>query len=301
MIYTRIWRRLLLGAALAAATAVADPTGELPAVTVEGRHPVIEQRAATWVTRLLEHQSTLESLSRWTVPICPLVGGLSREAGEYVLARLTHQMQKVGALVAGEHCDVNLFVIATPQPETFLRAWRHKDPRLYGDGYEPRIKRFLADGRPVKVWRNVTHESPGAADSAQDIPAAGLSGNYGGARATQSYIATRLTFTEVRTYASVIAVVDPRALNGLSLSALADYIVFTTLAEVDPDAHVDGAPSILSLFRHGRYDPSAPTELTEWDVAFLQGLYHTDPRTTLQRVDIARHMAGQLNGATGSP
>ncbi len=287
---------LLVCCALGCA-ALAAEVGDLPNVQVEGQRSVIARRAETLVSQLFAHQTTAESLSRWNVPICPLVGGLPRASGEYLLQRLSLRILAVGAVAAPAPCAVNLFVVVTADPEQLLRAWRRKDPRLYGTGYEPQIRRFLADRRPVRVWRNITHDSPGAVSSAQDVPAAALGSGFAGARATQSYSASRLVYTEVRVYDSVIAVVDPRALTGLSLDALADYLTLMTLAEIDPNATAEGVSSVLSLFAHGVYDPEAPTALTPWDLGFLQALYSSDARGTTQRAVITQSITDAIAGA----
>jgi hypothetical protein len=279
---------------------VATPTTDAPAtldeVTVEStRRRTLEHSAHHFVHELTH--ALPESLSRWSVPVCPLVAGFPRADGNWLLARLSQRIREVGAPLAAESCEPNLYIVVTADPAAFLKAWRKRDQRLYGDGYEARIRRFVADERAVRVWHNVSFDSPTAGLNATDSPAASLPGKFGDARLTQSYSATRLQYTEVRGFATVIAIVDPRSLAGLPLGALGDYLVMTALTELDPDTRIEGVPSILSLFRNGRYDATAPTEWSAWDAAFLKGLYSSDPRETTQRSVIATRIVEAVGGS----
>lgn len=280
-----------------AVSADLDPA-TLPEVTVSAPRAVIERRADRWVTSLTARQSPRESLSRWSVPVCPLVAGLPRAAADVLLYHLTHRYRAIGAAMADEHCrEPNLYVIATTDPVRFLHAWARKDARLYGGAPPRAIDRFVNDPRPIRVWRNVTHDSPGAVGGATDLPSAGIGQQFSGARATQSYIATRLAYTEVRVYDSELVLVDLKALEGVTLATIADYVTLVTAAEVDPDVRVDGVGTVLSLVRRDGIDPSAPTELTPWDLSFLTALYATDPRETMQRAAMTERMVGGLTGA----
>jgi hypothetical protein len=84
--------------------------------------------------------------------------------------------------------------------------------------------------------------------------------------------ATRLRSNVYRQLSRVITVVDARQTAGLSLAQVSDYLAFVTLADVDPEANLSAFPSILNLF-----NPQAEhlAGLSDWDVAFLDGLYST--------------------------
>ena len=295
-------RLLLLAPGLARAEA-ADPatSGVLPDIEVYSGREALERQANRFVTELLAPQRPQESLSKWTTPVCPLVAGLSREAGETLLRALTTTWQSAGVPLAGEHCDANLYVIATTDPGTFLKKWQGHDRRLFGHASPSKIHRFETDPRPVRVWRNVTTDSPGAAVSAADVPAAGIGQQFAGARATRSYSASRLVYTEVRVFASTIAVMDLKKLEGVPYATLGAYLALVTAAEIDPHAPVHGASTILSLMSPSGIDRSAPTSLTAWDLAFLRGLYATDARVTTQRSMIAERIVRDMAGGATEP
>src|ERR1700730_1745363 len=98
-----------------------------------------------------------ESLERWTyAPVCPLVAGLNKEQGEFILARLSQIAKTAGAPLAPEKCKPNFFVIASSDPEPKLKklADRHAGEAFnYETG--PQLKKFVETSRPIRVWYNV--------------------------------------------------------------------------------------------------------------------------------------------------
>ena len=85
---------------LGGSAAAMDP-GQLPEVEVHAGREALERQADRFVTELLAPQRPQESLSKWTTPVCPLVAGLSREAGETLLRALTTTWQSAGVPLAG--------------------------------------------------------------------------------------------------------------------------------------------------------------------------------------------------------
>ena len=71
-----------------------------------------------------------------------------------------------------------------------------------------------------------------------------------------------------------IIIVDARRVGSVQLAALADYISMVALAQINPNAQVGGYPTIMGLFAARPANESAPTAMTEWDLGFLDGLYH---------------------------
>ncbi|MGA7539824.1 MAG: hypothetical protein WBW93_13775 [Steroidobacteraceae bacterium] len=96
-----------------------------------------------------------ETLWRWNTPVCPLVAGLPRPLGEFILRRISKAAADAHAPLAGKVCHPNLFVIGTNAPDLLLKRWLEREPLMYDtrNGGEP-IKRFLESKRPVRVWYN---------------------------------------------------------------------------------------------------------------------------------------------------
>ena len=75
-------------------------------------------------------------LARWGVPpVCPLVSGLARQDGEYILERLSEVARVAGVPLAGEHCRPNLYILVTAQPEDLLRGMERRN-RPFTFGYD---------------------------------------------------------------------------------------------------------------------------------------------------------------------
>ncbi|MFO0284729.1 MAG: hypothetical protein ACK51C_00355, partial [Brevundimonas sp.] len=67
-----------------------------------------------------------------------------------------------------------------------------------------------------------------------------------------------------------------------SLAQLADYVAMVSLAQIDPNAQTDGYASILNVFAM----PDSAEGLTEWDRAYLAGLYNSEQNL---RSSVANH------------
>src|SRR5262249_11404471 len=68
-------------------------------------------------------------------------------------------------------------------------------------------------------------------------------------------------------------IVDARQLQGVSFEALADYLAMVTLAQLSPTADTSGFSTILNLFTARDQGRPIPAAMTDWDVAYLHGLY----------------------------
>jgi hypothetical protein len=206
------------------------------------------------------------------MPMCPLVAGLPREDGEYVLTRLSQIAASAGAPLAPDHCKPNFFVVVTSEPDALLKAWSKRDVRMFENGDDhgyTEIRKFLDARVPVRAWYNAEiYNSDGT-----PLRYEGL-GVLKGFRVTSYAVATHIRFNTVRDLASVIVLIDAPRARGISFGQLGAYVAMVGLAQIKSDAKVSDTPSILQLFSDaGR---PAPKGLTQWDQAFLKGLYHTE-------------------------
>jgi len=96
---------------------------------------------------------------------------------------------------------------------------------------------------------------------------------------------TRLTLQAVEGLSQAVIVLDANRINGMTLGQLADYIAMVGLVDLDIDADLAQAPTILRLFAPP--EDARPKGLTDWDQAFLSAAYHTDQRSLDQREVIA--------------
>jgi len=81
--------------------------------------------------------------------------------------------------------------------------------------------------------------------------------------------ASRLTTQIVDNLTRAIVIVDVDQVSDVSVLQLADYIAMVSLAQIDPKADTSGYATILNVFDA----PEISDSLTDWDLAYLDGLY----------------------------
>ncbi len=301
-----------------AAVSDASPSGKLAEVTVTAQK--LARRISKFVNQIAAPENGGNAgLARWQAPpACPLVSGLPRQDGEFILERLSEIGHAAGAPMAGEHCHPNLYILVTARPEDLLRGMEKRN-RPFTFGYDTSfyppmptpagvVDAFIKTPRAVRVWYNSTAKDawgkPLGYCSEMQLREATCLQVRGGfddcsnpppALATQfrqcgSAVAggTHLAFNSIWTFSRVFVIVDRTQLQGVKLGQLADYVAMVGLAKIKPGAHLGDAPTILKLFDGA--PQAAPTGMTDWDQSFLKGLYTTEQRSTLQRGQIARAM-----------
>jgi hypothetical protein len=229
-----------------------------------------------------------DTLWRWEDKICPLVAGLNKPQGEFVLARLSQIAKSVGAPLGSETCKPNFYVIVASDPELLLKRWWKRDPDLFAGEKGANVKRFLATPRPIRVWYSAdTRAADGNfiiglmdATSTRSHPYL----NEPIVNVRPSFLGSRLTVSAKRTIWSVIIVVDAKRVGSLNFGQLTDYIGLIGLAQINLDKPLDDAPTILKLFSVP--EDARPAEMTAWDRALLHGLYSTNPTDRVQTSQI---------------
>jgi hypothetical protein len=278
---------LLCCASANAQSTTAAPAPHLDTITVEAaRHrEVVERQVKAFVAQIAAKPYD-SSLARWqtVVPICPLVAGLSREDGEYILARVSKIAAAAGAPLAPEHCKPNLYIVVSADPDALLKAWNKRDVRMFGDESDQggtKIRKFLNSNSPIRVWYNAELYSE------EGTPLGNAEGRVN-LRAT----ATRIAFNETRDLTSALIMVDGPRARGVSFGQIASYIAMIGLAEIRAEADVANAPTILQLF--SRPGNERPSGLSTWDEAFLKALYHTEHTDKQQLAEIKTAMVQEI-------
>jgi len=105
-------------------------------------------------------------------------------------------------------------------------------------------------------------------------------------------LGSRITSNVAESLTGAVVLVDTRAAAGVTVAQLADYIAMTSFSKPDLEADLGKTESILQLFT---VEPqNRPQGLTEWDQAFLRGLYRISYTPKQQRTSIATRMVGEL-------
>ena len=283
------------------AVAAAQPSDS---VTIEAQRHEREQRRLQvdqFVTSAVVHHVG-ESLMRWGTPVCPLVGGMTREQGEFVLERFSQSARNAGVPLAPEKCTANLFILVSPRAAQILKELPEKRPALFDttNGLGG-LQHFVLTDRPIRVWYNsqnkgdlsaalyIVAEFLGSSPSVGGAFGPGPLAGAGGA-ATGGYEMpnSRLLFTVTKSIYSAVIIVDQTRIKSLNVGQLADYVTMVGLAEINLDRTITSAPSILRLFS----EPSqAPIDgMSRWDQALLKSLYSTSAESVMQISDMETQM-----------
>ena len=272
-----------------ASSGSADPP---VAVTIEAQRyrEQLRQEVNEFIHATIVKPHRDESLLRWDSPVCPLVAGMKREEGEFVLRRLSEVARAAKAPLAGEKCTANLFVIVARNPSQFLQLWWQHDRRLFNTlhGIAP-VERFIETPRAVRVWYNDYAVDPASGSEIGTLLVQSVGPPGAG---TRSYpgkmlppVGSRLTYNMVRSIGSAIVIIDAQKVTELNFGQLADYVSLISLVEINPDKDVGEAPSILKVF--GEQDSSPPPQgLSIWDQALLHAIYTTTQKERMQLSEI---------------
>jgi hypothetical protein len=242
-----------------------------------------------------------DSLWRWKAEVCPVVAGLNKQLGEYVLFRVSQIARKVGAPLGSETCEPNFYVIVSDDPALLLSKWWKRSPDLFGGEQGAKVKQFLDTPRPIRVWYNADTQGAdgnfvtGLLD--ETSTRARPFNNEFVVNVRPSFLGSRITVSATRNIYSVIVVVDSNKVGGLDLGPLADYIGVIGLAQINLDKQLGDAPTILKLFTAP--EETRPTAMTAWDRALLHALYSTRQTERIQTSQMETVALREIESARG--
>jgi hypothetical protein len=270
----------------APAASAETPSTHVPAVSESTEDSdALERRVAAFVRAVTRNSgmSGEGSLVRWNTPICPLVAGLTAEDVKIISDRLAQIGASAGAPLARAPCQPNFVIIAASEPDRVLTAWYARDKGLFGDATPAQIEEFLgtSQSRPVRVWYNIDTGRKSGTRNGHFIP----SNN----RAESSAFVGNAIFD----FSSIFAIIDSRRTQHTAINQLADYVAMLGLTDVDLDADIGNAPSILALF--GPSGENQPSGLGRWDTVFLKALYRSDQASRAQRFDITERVFHEIS------
>jgi hypothetical protein len=276
-----------------AATSSANKSESLDGVTVTARRAELAKRVSEFVNQIAATENE-EGLPRWNVPVCPLVIGLPREEGEFMVERVSEVARAAGARFGHVHCHPNLFIIVSADPKKLLGGMTKRTAQLVFAGVSPSvIEEFIATPRAARVWYRTAMETANGRPLGDTYPVARLPGPFEGAPVMQDNDpSTHIKFNVIYEFYVVTVVVDQTRLPAISVGQFADYIAMVSLADLKPRARLGDAPTILKLFDGA--PQAAPTGMTEWDQAFLKSLYATEQKSKLQRSQVAQAMVREI-------
>lgn len=268
----------------AIAHAANDP---LETVEVTASREKMRREIQTFVHKVTRLEG--EFVGRWGVLVCPMVVGVSDSQAQFVQHRLIEvqdaaRKRKPGP---GAKCRPNLFVIITDEADAVLADWKVRDPGMFRWKSREGVSRSGGAG-PVRTWHNAIEEpADGSAATGSRLHADLPSGK------SSCPLLGRLAAGCWEHITAVVVLVDAKATGKVTLAQLADYISVVSLSQIDLSANLGGIDSILRLFAQPPPDVP-PAGLTEWDHAFLNGLYRASYSPKDQQRDIEARMVREL-------
>lgn len=262
---------LASAAPLAAQTAPADPTAAEPGIVVNGRqaqapdgNEVFDE--ARSISRIGKYEAYVVALPRFWSPVCPGVSGLRRDYAEAMVARMRANVARLKAPLAGEHCSPNLVVAFEDDGRSLLADLRRDRPEMFRLVSQAEQAELLTDEAPVRVWNNIATRWTGAGSPPKRGAKASVWGQLNRNAMPQSY-----------DIVSALVVFDRRAVEGLTLTQLADYATMRGLSHTRPASGEQAMATILSLFDG---PGGSPGELTDFDTGYLRSLYWSQPNAS---------------------
>lgn len=259
----------------ASATAPQDAPLRLEDVTVTGRP--LDSLIRDFVSEVAE-PNPRRGLARWSGDVCVGVANLRVDAAQYLADRVSTVAEDLGLDPGQPGCTPTIMIVATHdggELASSLVEERRRAFRMGGSGMDrgrAALEDFQETDRPVRWWQMslpVDSETglratriPGECRDPCDSPE-----TY--APHIDVFAASRVRTQIVDNIVRTIVIVDVDDVAGLSVQQLADYIAMVTLAQINPDADTSAYSSILNVFE----DPESSPHLTDWDLAYLDGLY----------------------------
>lgn len=206
-------------------------------------------------------------IPRFFQPLCLEVAGLEPSQSKYVIDRITGIASEVGLGAPAPGCRTNALVIVVDDPERMFEKLVSKRLDMVGilpfrDVHVRRIRDALRGKQPV-VWWNLLRDASTEGATLNDL----------GLAVTSDIGASRLTSTFQQSKALSVVMYDANQLGGATLAQIADHAALHLLGTPRRQIDFNGVDlrTMLSLFNEG--PEAGPEGLTDFDRAYLKGLY----------------------------
>lgn len=259
---------------------------DLEDIVVEGSR--LEDTTERFV-REVGAPSRRRGLARWRNGICAGVANLQNDAAQFIVDRVSDTARDLDLKVGAPGCEPSILIVATTDAKAFTPQFVASRPRLFQvggagmDRGDAALAAFETSDSPVRWWHvsvpvtetgQIAVRIPGFCQNSCQGPM-----DYAPQIETLSSRLMNRTEDDLK---RVFIIVDVDKIANVSLDQLADYIAMVALAQIDPEADTSGYATILNLFDDPAYAPG----LTQWDKAYLKGLY--DAQRTRASVGAAR-------------
>ncbi|MGV9006036.1 MAG: hypothetical protein ACOH1H_04765 [Brevundimonas sp.] len=220
-------------------------------------------------------------IARWQDEICVGAANLRADVAQYLVDRVSTVAEDLGLRAGGPGCAANVLIIASADPDGLARQLtgeRSRAFRMGGSGMDRgsgALRAFVTSDRPVRWWQVAMPVDSETGDRAVRIPGDcrnACMDPQDAAPVISVSSASRLSTQIVDNLFRTVVILDVDQVSRVSAQQLADYVAMVTLAQIDPEADTRAYASVLNVFD----DPGTADGLTDWDLAYLQGLYDAE-------------------------
>ena len=263
------------------------PTVALDDIVVTGPN---QAAVETYVSRLTDpgrRGANRGQIARWGEPICLRVIGGVNEDNARLSAAIEAVIVSLNIRVDRPRCRPNAMVVIAHDAPGFAQVFAARYRNRFFRHQRQVQSEFVAASVPVR-WEHRTRVGSAGRSPLIDERVSRTSGE------PIELPNSRITQSTAERIERAMVVVDADQIDVVRLDALAAYIAFATLVDAPVQASGPGQDSILNLFA---VSGKAPGGLTDWDRAFIDGLYsiRTDLLFSMQRTELEQRMVRRLN------
>lgn len=279
---------IAVSAIAAAAPAAAQDDGNAP-IIVTGQKD-LEKQIQNFIGALTPAPPRGQ-IARFENEICPRALGFTDEQRDVVQDRIKLVAAHAGLKVGAADCRINMLIIATPDKASFLKGLGRDHGFLFGNRTPSEVRQILAQPGSAAAWQV---EGQLDADGSPVMLEQGMPVNRTMRRPSRITAATRPYV------AGAVVVLDSAALGGLTTTQVADYALMRAFAKVDVQKLDAGSPPTILRALDAPADEEVPVTLTQWDLAFLKGLYSgtNNLYAPSQRSEIGRTIEKEIGADT---
>lgn len=273
----------------------ADSNSDENTITVTGtldRHGSVEQQAKHFINNIASVADSGQ-YARWKDTVCVKVIGIADAYGGLVQSKIYEVAMRVGAISGKNGCQPNVLVTFTDDAKSLIAVIEKKNPNSFRQTSQKELDILRSKEPAVRWWYAILDE--GADGHQVNFESAALINNTSiprpsNGRYLDSYYSS-LIGTKIRSnIQGAWIIVDVNRATGYTLKALSSYISLIVLAQIKMTPNLGFSQSIVSLFSKSPGDATSPSDITDWDLAYLSSLYKLAPN------EPARHHSAALAG-----
>jgi hypothetical protein len=254
-------------------TTARDPDGVIiddVEVVGDRTQPTLQQRVDAFVNTVAAPVGNYGP-ARWHRTLCIGSANFQAEAARQLIDRVASVAVQLGLTPGAPGCAAQVMIVATNDGPATATAMVERNQRWFragGEGMDQgqaALDRFKTADRAVRWWQVSLPVDADTGQRAVRLPGDDPSSSI----AINKFVASRLSSPIRDNLTRIMVIVDIEKLGEVSFTQLADYVALVSLAQIDAEAVTTGSDTVLNLFE----DPATVSGLTDWDMAYLQGLY----------------------------